>query len=840
MVTTGNVRSDNAISPTEVCSPPAPLAWAVGFAAAGIIIDRFVGPPFFWWIAAAVLSLISWALLRRKIHGKVAAAVMLLAIAALAGAWHHACWSLFAANDIGHFARAKPYPTVVEAIAVGGCRYRPEPPRDVLRTIPEQESTELTLRIVSIRDRETYIPASGICTVKVTGNLAGIEHGDRVRVFAMLVKPNRPMNPGDFDFRELLRSRRQLCFMRAESPASVIKLSSGSSWNPIRWLHIVRRQGVAALAKATGASQAPLAGAVLFGAREQLDADHVEGYFVTGSVHLLAISGLHVGILAYAVWLGLQVLPISRRTVLLTVTIFVVAYAFLTDARPPVVRAAVLVSSFCLSRWTARPTHWLNTLSLAGLIVLAINPTHLFQAGAQLSFLAVGSLAATSRWFLRKPEEDPLDRLVRQSRPWMVRFAKSGVQRAWRLFLMGTIIWIACLPLVMLKFHLVSPIALLLNPILIPLMGFALVAGLIAVITVWVLPPVGMLAGSICGGCLAMIEFLVQSTAELPYSYFWTPGPSALFVGLFYVVSVAWLLGIGPLGRVSVRWMIAGASCWFAVAFALASPLGSQLQAPSNELNCTFLSVGHGTSVCLELPGGKVLLYDAGRLGSTKAGVRIVSGFLWSRNKSQLDGIIISHADADHYNAIPGLLNRFPTAAVYYSPMMFRETSPALNALQRAITDAGGKVEVLSSETTIAAPSNVNIEVLHPPAAGVAGSDNANSIVLLIEYQGRKILLPGDVEAAGLQELLASPAIETDVTMAPHHGSIRSQPAAFAEWCEPQWVVVSGGDFEDSAAAVDQFKTAGAIVLHTDKVGAVRVTITADELRVRTWLKEGW
>jgi len=134
---------------------------------------------------------------------------------------------------------------------------------------------------------------------------------------------------------------------------------------------------------------------------------------------------LHVGILAYGFWWVARLGRASRRGTLTAALFLVVAYAMLTDAGPPVERAAVLIGTVCLARLGGRQTQPFNTLALAGIVVLALNPTSLFQTGAQLSFLAVATLTCARRlprWGALP--EDPLERLVAQTRPWPVRLAR--------------------------------------------------------------------------------------------------------------------------------------------------------------------------------------------------------------------------------------------------------------------------------------------------------------------------------------------------------------------------------------------------------------------------------
>jgi competence protein ComEC len=132
------------------------------------------------------------------------------------------------------------------------------------------------------------------------------------------------------------------------------------------------------------------------------------------------------------------------------------------------------------------------------------------------------------------------------------------------------------------------------------------------------------------------------------------------------------------------------------------------------------------------------------------------------------------------------------------------------------------------------------LRLLHPPPEGVPPKnkrddrDNANSIVLAVEYAGRRLLLPGDLEKTGISRLLTEPALDCDVLLAPHHGSAQSNVPGFAGWCTPEWVVISGG--HDVAPAVPAtYADRGARVLHTAEDGAVHVVLRRDAVEVACW-----
>ena len=274
-----------------------------------------------------------------------------------------------------------------------------------------------------------------------------------------------------------------------------------------------------------------------------------------------------------------------------------------------------------------------------------------------------------------------------------------------------------------------------------------------------------------------------------------------------------------PRLRTSRLASVALLAAWIAIGLFTSSGAAARLPR-EGRLDCTFVAVGHGTAVIVELPDGRNLLYDAGRIGTPLAGARSVAGVLWHQGVTHLDAVILSHADADHYNALPDLLERITIGAVYVSPVMFEKETPALDALRQAIEAADVPIREISSVDRLKTPPGYRLEVLHPPPRGIFGSDNANSIVLEIEFSGRRILLPGDLETTGLDDVLAEAPLDCDVVMAPHHGSPRSNPGGFAAWSSPEWVVISGGHGKDVEPVKNAYSQAGATVLHTAESGA--------------------
>jgi competence protein ComEC len=278
--------------------------------------------------------------------------------------------------------------------------------------------------------------------------------------------------------------------------------------------------------------------------------------------------------------------------------------------------------------------------------------------------------------------------------------------------------------------------------------------------------------------------------------------------------------------------MLAG---WIVVGVAAESvPLTSR----ARPLRCSFIAVGHGLSVLVELPDGRRMLYDAGCLGPPARAGRAVAAVLWARGITHLDAMIISHGDLDHYNAVPTVLEQFSVGRIYVPPTMYADPNPATEALQQAIDHSGVPVETVWAGHRFDAGEGGAIRVLHPTRRGTpAAGDNANSLVVLVEYAGRRILLTGDLEPPGLDDVLAEEPVDCDVVLAPHHGGRRSNTPALARWCTPDWVVVSGssgrGRFEELHKTYAEH---GARLIHTGQRGTVTVELHREGVHVDGFL----
>lgn len=804
----------------------------------GICTDRWLGfqPETTMLVASA--ALICWGLLfRQRLSPKLAGCCLLLFVAASMAIWSHCHGRLFAADHLGLAALNNDValPTAIRGRVISVPESTPLAAADPLSTLPEGIQTRFLIRVDNVRDREQWLPASGKLAVRVDGHLLGFWPGDAVQVFGILNAPRRPMNPGESDTAAARRAERILCRLSVPYPecVSLTRRAGPSIW--AGWGRL-RGEGLALLDRYVSPERSGLAGALLLGARERLDPDRVELFLHTGTIHLLAISGLHVGILAWSFFV-LARGTAYRQSILLALMCVAVVYCCLTGMRPPVMRAVILVLVVCVGMLLRRKVLAWNALAGAAVILLVVQPSSLFRPGAQLSFLAVATLV----WLgmhVRPPSMHPLERLIAKSRPWYEKILLETLRRAKELLLAGIVIWMVTLPLVTHSFHLLSPISLVLNLFLILPITIALLSGFVVLTLGPFIPPLAAVAGGVCDFSLSVFESIVQLAHEIPGGWCWVPGPSVAWCVVFY----AGLCLLACLkGSARRRWYAIGLlSLWLAIPAGVTlvdDELRCLIATEAEPLRCTFLSVGHGTCVVIEFPDNRVMLYDCGRMGRPRTGVRVVSEFLWSRGISHIDAVLVSHADADHYNILPGLLERFSVGEILASPFMFDSKAAGVLLLAQHMQDADVPTRALQFNDVLHF-GEATIRILHPPPSGVAGSDNANSIVAEIEYLHRRILLPGDLEAAGMDDLLAECPGNVDVLMAPHHGSANSEPQLFLAWCNPEFVVVSGGRDSLTPATRPLFARPGCRLLHTAEVGAVTVMLDANDCSVETFRPE--
>ncbi|GIW92935.1 MAG: competence protein ComEC [Pirellulaceae bacterium] len=795
-----------------------PLLAAALAAMAGTVAGRHWEGWSIWGWSVALAMAAAWLVTRR--HARPVSGLLVLASVAVAFAvWTDCRWNWFAENDLGLRADVSPVPVVMEAELLTA-------PRTVRVSDPWAPGmtsfSQATLRVLCLRDGRQWSGASGIGRLTVSGPLVQTwRAGDRLRVYGKLRRYPPPANPGEYPRAHFFRQRRQLFEVLAADESQLELLEPAPAWSLRRCVEQMRLAACRQLEQYVDSQWYPLAAALVLGARHLVDWQMLEPFLQTGTIHLLAISGLHLAMLVWGLFALLRLQMLGFRTVLCAACALVVLYAILTSGQPPVVRAAVLAIGICAARLMGRPYSVWNLWGAGALAVLLYNPLQLYDAGVQLSFLAVAALLSSPPPWHRPA--DPVRIWLWQARPRWQRIVFWWLERIASATWAGLVVWLVTLPLVVYRFHRASPVAILANPLLWLPVASALLSGIGVVATGAWCPPLAKLLGIVCTCSLKVTYQGILWFEELSGTPLWLASPPGFWIAWVYAWWFVWLISRWPVRLVALLACWAGglASLWLVV---LAPGWwGTQ----RGSLQLTFFAVGHGTCVLIELPGGQTLLYDAGRFGSPRPTVQYVSETLWARRIRRLDLVMISHADADHFNVLPGLLERVACRDVAFAQPLENTASPLARRLDEELARRRLPCRLLAQGEVLRFPGGVEVAVLHPPVGYRAESDNAASLVVRLRYAGRTVLLPGDLEGSGMERLLRQPPPQVDVAMSPHHASVYSNHAAWAQWVKARHMVVCDtGKLPEPLLRI--YQQTGTRIWYTDQLGAVQVIIAPD------------
>lgn len=806
--------------------PLVPFALAVSI---GIVTDRFLQIVPSFYIALSIGS--CFALLSGfRIHSRHVTALSALVLCGAAGALHHhLIWWSIPDDDISRHLQTRPMLMKIHGRVVD----RPAillPIESRRSAIPQTDVTWLTVACEQIVTPDRRVDVSGRIRVSVAGRLVHVRQGDQITVLGEAAGLPTQQNPGESSIADSLRRQHLRGIIRVKRP-ELIQVHSNST-NPFTaaasWL---RSRCEAALKNCLTGTSLSIASALLIGDRSMISRDVRASFVESGTMHLLAISGLHIGILTGFIFACCRLCGWSDRQSVGFVLALLSVYLAVADLRPPVIRACVLVSIWSIGKLLRRPSFSANSLAGAAIVVLALNPADLFDVGAQLSFLAVAAIL----WLIAVRNTTGSPDIAAESDGAEILLPKwrQLLRPIWRwlaaAYLTTGTIWLLTMPLVAAAFNVVPVVGLLVNVLLIPLVGAALCVGFVSLVLGVLHPILAVPTGYLFDVLLNVLLSTVRTASSFEYGHFYVPSPPQW-----------WLLGIYALIATAMLWMVwRRGSPWIWTAAVLWTLFGLSIaMQPEKQsgLRCTFLSVGHGLSVLIETPSGKTLLYDAGSLADSRKATRAVEQALWERGRRRIDTLVISHADIDHYNGIADLFHTIGIGQVRFSPQFLDESQPGTIEIRDLAKEYGTEIDEVSAGDQLHLDPQVTIKVLRPKAGTIYSSDNASSIVLEIEYGNRRILLTGDLEHEGLFQLMDSPGRQADILLSPHHGSLAANPRTLAEWCDPTWIVASSGNRFPGQRLRTQYGKFGSRVLSTFESGAIEFRISPQgEMQKQHW-----
>lgn len=700
--------------------------------------------------------------------------------------------------------------------------------------------TLTTVRITHARVDGEWQSRDLLMQLVVDGKHRGFFPGDPVELYCHWRLPPPPSNPGQPDFRRRFAQLGGDVLGRAESIERSSLSPPASNWRLDRWLAKLSDASLQSIERYVVLDQCEFAAALVLGHREQVEWRLQEELLATGTIHMLSISGMHIEMVALSLLIFGTWLRIPRTALLVSVVAITISYSLLCGANPPVIRATMMLIGVCTARLLGWQLSSLNILAFAGVTLMFSRTSVAFEIGTQLSFLAVAVLILSARTIqFRTP---PLQRLLEERESKTVQLLRATYRVAWDL--MRTSFWVCFLtaPLVWHGFHVISPIAIVLNVLLWIPMFIALLSGLAMILIGWI-PPAGWGLGILCGVSLWMVEQTVWMGEAIPYGHFWLRSPPLWWLYGFYAIAIATTAWRGVQRLKQRRFILLTLGVWFAIGLAI-DPLHDLIESmkpnTQRKMVFTFLDVGHGTCTILETPDNQTWLYDSGRLGDHERSYQCMADALWYLRTDSIDTLFLSHADSDHFNGASGVFTRFWTKRIIGTEHLFVHPN---QLLRDCLSNA--KRHGISMERWHRGDQYQSglwrVYAVHPEQGKTYESDNANSLCIMVEFAGRRVLLPGDLEPPGTRDVISAAPVQVDVLMAPHHGSLSSKADKLLRWCQPKTVVISGGSRSLSPRVTQLYSATDRKLWFTAKDHAIRVEIDAKGgITTSRWRIDRW
>src|SRR6267378_5686671 len=614
------------------------------------------------------------------------------------------------------------------------------------------------------------------------------EFGDELKMFGIAEPIEPPRNPGEFDMRSYLARQdvRRSLFVRYPEDGVLLKRGAG---NPIlRAAQKSRAWMQTAICR--GLDDSPdvqnfLSGIVL-GLRHQTPEDIEEPFQQTGTLHLFAVAGLHVGIVAALLWMLAVVARLSRKWAAALIIPLLLFYAAITGLHVSSIRAAVMSSILLGGFFFERKVFSLNSLAAAAFFLLSWNTNEAFSTGFQLSFAVVGAIILLA---------DPLSgwlRPIGAPDPFLPRRLVSGLRRTigvgyeWicRGGSVSLAAWLGSLPLIFWYFHLVTPSSLFANLLVVPIAFFILAIALLSLVVAPVATGVSLIFNNANWSLATGVIAFVQWFAQVPGSH-------------YYVAEPSW---------------------------------PKKLPA-----KITVLDVGAGAAVHVRASRAG-WLFDC---GSGRDYERVLRPYLHAAGINRISGLLLTHGDSLHIGSTEALLRDFvPT-------VLIDNAAPDRSTVHRRLREIfpTHRLNLMSLKAgeNFSASSDVVGKILFPPANFTATTADDQAFVVQLSIKTTKILFMSDAGYATEKSLLASRSdLHSDVLVKGQHHSGNSGSDIFLDAVRPRLIVATSRDFPQQERISDEWaervRARGIKLFRQDETGAVELEFAECEWQARAYL----
>lgn len=674
------------------------------------------------------------------------------------------------------------------------------------------EYVQFKVRIKSVNN----IPVSG--SEKLLVNYYGSEEksgeendetemfipGQDVRIGGSAECPAERKNPGCFDYALYLKSIGISYILQAENIELCEKEASGTFMHELcnniqGHLYVIKEKFLGSLEARVGKDAAGLMRGVMFGEKTDIGDETLEEFQKNGTAHVLAVSGLHVGII-YG-FLSMLWIWKKGRLFFCVIIVFFMLYMVMASFSPSVVRAVIMVWLHIFAKLTNRRYDMASAAFFTALLMLADNPMHLFNTGFQMSFLAILTLS------LIMP---------------IIKQFYSG------MFMASIAVQLGLMPYTIYIFNYISLAAVFVNVPVIFLTGIIVPAGMCGMLVLFVCEPLfDIVAGVLYGLCHIMTE-LNSMTGIDGITVFDVKSPHLWIVAFYYLVLLVFVSEDGRLLFLRKKWravrLLTCGVLILSLVFGLAA--GNTFK----KSDVVFVDVGQGA--CIHFRTGKSgdYMIDGGGSVNYNIGEKILKPYLLKNGADSIDGAFVTHLHTDHYKGIAELCREGMIEKLYlYEGYSVREKE----VIEETGLDSANIIYLYAGQRIIL--DDVYVEVLWPERksqreyeqmAENETDENQFSLILKVNIRGKSVLVTGDVDAQCLDTVASmyGEALDSDILQVAHHGSKYSESAAFAEAAAPEYAVFQVGKNNfghPDKGVVENLRGHGIIIYRNDKNGAV-------------------
>ncbi len=717
-------------------------------------------------------------------------------------------------NHISHFAPAAPERKLVTLRGV----IADEPEEKITRY--KNKRLSFVLKTNGIKVNRAWINTVGLVKVNIYEPKKSFEYGDEVILEGQIYPPQLPANPGQFNYKKYLEREGIYTLFSVNKNNQITLLAKNKANFLINFVFKVKKNLNNLVEKYLLAPENSVLGALLLGSRQEIP-NYLEDKFIqTGTVHILSVSGLHVALLSFILIVVFKAVNLPRKMYLILTIILLIFYCLLTGARPPIVRSTIMIEIVLFGLLILREPDIFNSLALAALIILLKNPQELFDIGFQLSFTAVFSIVYFSpkiEVFLNPPS---LVKKIKSEKATFLSRLKDFLVKSVSVSLAA---WLGTLILIIYYFNIFSPVTILANLFIVPIVTLIMASGFTFLIFSILSPTLALIFSSAVDLFLKILLIGVNFFSNLPFAYLRVSSISLFEVGLYF--SILFLAA-----NYKKLHLSAGKLC-IILLLGLNLLIWPQIfKSNAGKLKITFLDVGHGDSIFIEFPNDGNMLIDGGIGGDNDKGRWVISPFLWQKGISKIDAIVLTHPHADHVGGLTTVINNFKLKYAFDNGQSL--DSWAYKNYILALRNKNISRQILSAPEEIIGYPEVKISVLNPPAEllkGTTADENNNSIVVKIIFKQISFLFCADLEEEGAKQILTlNQDLNSTFIKIPHHGSEEKEiEKIFLEKTKAKAAFITVGQNEFYLPAQSTVKTLnkiGAKIYLTRNRGAITVS----------------